>query len=493
GIRWDEQHIAGQDVKYTFTDSWSPRIGVAIDPWGDRKSKISAGYNRLHWSIPLDAAVRSLSSELDLLGLAFQPVISGTNISVVTDSAHLLNKAAGGVTTSPTIFTSGGGEFILPGTRMNMADEFMAGFEHEFKNGLVVSARYVDRRLKRIVEDMSGISPELANVGQSAPSFLGNPSPALDATVNEHKGIPFAVGTPPPASCGTNFLATTDDVGNGAEADDANGNPEAGAGNALCWPQVGVVPNNAVAAANGLVPGSPEFGGEPFSDGIADGFAKPIRVYQAVEIELNKQFSKNWMMRTSWTISKLQGNYQGAFRGDNGQRDPGISSLFDFTPGFYNLLGDQFKPGVLPTDRRHLINAYFSYVFDKYAVKNLTLGTGVQIASGTPVSNYGDHPVYQNAGEVPLGGRGILGRTPVNGQVDVHADYPFKLSERNKLRFGTDLFNIANQKTVLTIDQFRDLTNQPANSNLDFLKPGRGVTTTYQRPFYARFFVRWEF
>ncbi len=32
--------------------------------------------------------------------------------------------------------------------------------------------------------------------------------------------------------------------------------------------------------------------------------------------------------------------------------------------------------------------------------------------SGVPVSEYLAHPVYLNAGEIPVGGRGKLGRTP---------------------------------------------------------------------------------
>jgi hypothetical protein len=190
GIRWDQQHVAGQDVQYTFTDSWSPRIGITVDPVGDRKNKIYFNFARYSFGLPLDAAVRSLSSELDLLAMAFAPVVNGANITVVPDAAHLLNRAgfpAGsgtcsnpaqcGIAASPTVNTAGGGEFVIPGTRWSYLNEFVLGGEHEFKNGLVISARYLDRRLKRIVEDMSGASPEASLAGISVPSFIGNPGP----------------------------------------------------------------------------------------------------------------------------------------------------------------------------------------------------------------------------------------------------------------------------------------------------------------------------
>ena len=59
----------------------------------------------------------------------------------------------------------------------------------------------------------------------------------------------------------------------------------------------------------------------------------PVRNYQAVEIEVNKGFSNGWLMRANYRVARLRGNYEGAFRNDNGQTDPSISSLFDFTTG----------------------------------------------------------------------------------------------------------------------------------------------------------------
>ncbi|HET7186359.1 MAG TPA: hypothetical protein VFI82_16880, partial [Terriglobales bacterium] len=353
-------------------------------------------------------------------------------------------------------------------------------------NGLVISARYLDRRLKRIVEDMSGASPEASLAGISVPSFIGNPGPQLDAATNE-KSIAYPANLNPgdagfPTACTTPPGSPGPIVLNPPE--DASGNNFL-PGQALCFAQVGVAKAGNPA---GLDAGTPLYGGEPIPDGISDGFPSPIRRYQAFELEVNKQFSRNWLMRASWTVSKLYGNYQGAFRGDNGQIDPGISSLFDFTAGVYNLLGDQFKPGYLNSDRRHIVNGYFSYTFDKYGVKGLTMGTGVRINSGTPISNFGNHPVYNNAGEVPVGGRGSLGRTPVNGQVDLHAEYPFHITEKSRLKIGADLFNLANSKTILTVDQFNALSNLPVGSNKDFQTPN-----TFQAPFYARFSVRWEF
>jgi len=63
GVRWEQWRMAGTGSKYTFTDNWAPRVGVAIDPFGDRKTKIYGNFGRYNYQTPLDAAVRSLSGE----------------------------------------------------------------------------------------------------------------------------------------------------------------------------------------------------------------------------------------------------------------------------------------------------------------------------------------------------------------------------------------------------------------------------------------------
>ena len=68
------------------------------------------------------------------------------------------------------------------------------------------------------------------------------------------------------------------------------------------------------------------------------------------------------MLRVNYRWAKLYGNYEGLYRNDNNQIDPSINSLFDFTNGVLGLLGDQFKPGYLNTDRRQTGNLYGSYV-----------------------------------------------------------------------------------------------------------------------------------
>jgi len=167
--------------------------------------------------------------------------------------------------------------------------------------------------------------------------------------------------------------------------------------------------------------------------------------------------------------------------------------LFDFTTGNFNQLGGQFTPGVLNQDRQQVANGYFSYVFDHGKLKNLSLGSGAGIRTGTPITELAAHPVYLNSGEIPIGGRGALGRTPTTGNVDIHADYFVRLTERFGLRFGMDMFNVTNAKRVNFFNQNIDLKFGVPNA--DFLKPGNVAVLgdAIQAPFNARAFFRLEF
>src|SRR5256886_15862848 len=105
-------------------------------------------------------------------------------------SATLLNSASGGIGNAVTVGLSGGEPF-QPGIRMEYTDEYVAGFQHEFRGGLVFGVRYIDRRLKRVIEDEGGISVEqfnaLANNGGGLNYFIGNPNSKSDVFVNPNE------------------------------------------------------------------------------------------------------------------------------------------------------------------------------------------------------------------------------------------------------------------------------------------------------------------
>ena len=59
-------------------------------------------------------------------------------------------------------------------------------------------------------------------------------------------------------------------------------------------------------------------------------FDDPVHRYQAVEFTLEPALGDNWSALASYRWSRLRGNFEGFYRDDNGQSDPGITSLYDF-------------------------------------------------------------------------------------------------------------------------------------------------------------------
>jgi hypothetical protein len=109
-----------------------------------------------------------------------------------------------------------------------------------------------------------------------------------------------------------------------------------------------------------------------------------------------------------------------------------------------------------------------------------------------PINDLLPHPVYLNAGEVPINGRGSLGRTPFFGQLDLHADYPWVINERYRMSFIADFFNVTNNTKLRLPDQFRQL--DLGVTNPDFLQPSTlTLISGYHLPFNMRLGMRFEF
>ena len=237
---------------------------------------------------------------------------------------------------------------------MEYENEYLLGFQRQIGSGAVLGVRYSDRRLGRVVEDIGSESPEGALVDYGYAGGIANVTASTDMSVNEDEvtytpaqwttangntpNLDAANYVAPAAGC---TYANDTSVANGGLFRHYDGTPYGGA----------CVVNNTVA-------------GDAGADGKPDGFANPTRRYQELVVEFNRNLKNHWQARINYRFAKLWGNYEGFFRNDNGQSDPGISSLFDFTNGAIGLLGDQTKPGFLNTDRRHVGNLSVAYVVE---------------------------------------------------------------------------------------------------------------------------------
>ncbi|NTW84859.1 MAG: TonB-dependent receptor [Holophagaceae bacterium] len=228
-------------------------------------------------------------------------------------------------------------------------------------------------------------------------------------------------------------------------------------------------------------------------EGVAT-FPSPTRNYYAFEFEMRKTTGKyNAFMNLR--LSKLEGNYEGLFRNDNGQSDPNISSLYDLpvelledsTRGLTGM--EQFLIGALPSDRTLVVNAGGSYNLDM----GLTLGFTARYMTGTPITSYLAHPVYENAGEIPVYGRGVEGRLPSRFLMDLAAQYSFNLGTSKRLTLIANVFNTFNQQKVTALDTAMDLGINTVNPN--YMRPTGvvGGTPAYDAGRRVRLGVKFSF
>jgi hypothetical protein len=212
-----------------------------------------------------------------------------------------------------------------------------------------------------------------------------------------------------------------------------------------------------------------------YLEGTTIAFETPKHDYDALEFTANKRLANRWSLTSSYRWSRLTGNFEGFFRNDNGQSDPGISSLYDFPTndptyatlgrevlgfnGDIRFLGNAGN-GPLPLDRTHDIKLYGSYAFDN----GVNLALGMEFESGAPLTALAANPVYDVGGEIPLTVRGagfetsdgFRTRTPWTRPVSAQASYRLALGRR-ALVLTADVFNVFDTQTTLDYNSFADL------------------------------------
>ena len=244
----------------------------------------------------------------------------------------------------------------------------------------------------------------------------------------------------------------------------------------------------------------------PVIPGFGASHEDPIQDYDAVEIFADKRFDGRWALQASYRWGKIEGTFEGFFRNDNGQSDPGITSLNDFPtndPSFtqfapvFGFRGDirflgALGDGPLPNDRRHQFKVFGSYLVPRTG--GLNVGVSGIFNSGAPLTALAANPVFDNGGEIPEGPRGS-GIQTVNGfkhrtdfeyNVDLHADYAFRLPGGKRIQAIVDVFNLFDIDQVTAFDNFTELSFSVPN-------PDFGKIRGFQDPLQVRIGARFHF
>ena len=221
------------------------------------------------------------------------------------------------------------------------------------------------------------------------------------------------------------------------------------------------------------------------------GLAKYSRLYDGLELTLERPFDGKWGLNASYTLSKSRGTAEGYVQSNLDQEDAGITQDFDFgsfTDG---------ANGPLPNDRRHVFKVYGNYALND----TMRLGFNAVLASGRPKSCIGFVPStvpdfaesgnYTSASSYYCGGklspRGSAGRTPWTTTFDLSFAYLPKLAT-GKLTLQADVFNLLNTQRVTETNEVGDYSRDDTRPSLNYGNP-----TSFQSPRTVRLTARYEF
>ena len=181
------------------------------------------------------------------------------------------------------------------------------------------------------------------------------------------------------------------------------------------------------------------------------------RIYDGLEFRLRKRLTNRWEFTTSYTYSRLFGNYAGLANSDeNGRTDPNSSRNFDQMTMYYDHNGQPVE-GRLQTDRPHVFKFQGSYDF-KWGT---SIGVYQILQSGTPLQTQMNH--LSGIFFFPFG-RGDLGRTPVYSQTDLLAQHTLRTFGNYRVNVNANITNLFDQDIVTGVftQPYRD------NINLSF-------------------------
>jgi len=438
-----------------LNNMWAPRVGLIYDWTKEGRSKVSAHWGRFYDNIPLRINERSFGGEANLQQSytrntqcgATDETIGGSNASNCEGIPEVAEQIVGGA-----------GILIAPGIKPQFMDELVLGAEYELIEDLKVGISYQNRRIGRVLEDVS--------VDNANTYILANPGEFDSGEENRLE----------------NEISALDTM----------------AGGEACMAAVDI--DSPACQRDRLQNDLDQFRGIRIFD-------KPRRDYHALQFLVNKRFSKNFFAQASYTYSVLVGNYPGKFSADTGQVDPNITSQFDLI----ELLAN--RDGRLPNDRPHYFKLDSWYRFDLKELGVITPGIRLRALSGTPIDALGAHYLY-GFGESYILPRGELGRTDWDAGIDLSVSYGRKITEGINLEVFLQTFNVFNRQAEFSVSEnytfddanpvvggeFRDLiflksldpqgneTNIPVDRNANFGNPqGR------YGPFSARFGFRLTF
>jgi outer membrane receptor protein involved in Fe transport len=409
GIRWEGQslnNVSNPDSNgFTINNSWAPRVQAIWDFTGSGRGKVAGSWGRFFYAMPLDLGDRTFGAERSLIyymptsaqgGAPGCAIPGGADAAVMANPANqnLVNYDTRQLSPSACGVTNWGGN----AGGSNRSYLFRTSGTAASPVSPDISQAYVDQFGGQIeYEVLSDLSVGLEYAGRRQGDIIEDMSP------NDGEG--YYIGNP---TKGGEFVGS----------DGVTYNPSAPTATDTATGRLMVIP-----------------------------FPKPERSYDGITASVRKNFSRGWQASASYTYSVLRGNYAGPYRPEDGQLDPGITSVYDIPSIMTN------QKGYLAGDRPHQIKLYGSYTWAASPRFSLTGGAAYTGMSGTPVSALAGYNELYDVSQTFVVPRGMGGRTPWTNKVDLRGALEYVIKPPYALKFTVDVFNVFNSEEIIAIDQ----------------------------------------
>lgn len=412
GARFEKQDLkdwrGDTFMKFGFGDAVSPRVGMIWDVNNDGKSKISINYAKYYEQMPQRLSMRQQGREVftrTWYGLTGYRTSGLPDFD--TSDIRAFEDYAAPFSDVP----------IQKGLKLPKRVEYVIGYDRTI-DGWTVGIHGKYRKLTDPIED---ITP-----------WIYDPNDADGSTPDDG----FAGGRP--VDFGMAYPSTS--------------------------PYYGYYYGQAILA--NPKPGTIRWKPKSYSGSIGEvdaqgylnwnsWYPEAYNIYRAVDLTVERQ-TERYYVNASITWSRMEGTYEGLVSSSNGQTDANITASWDY-PMYVGS-------GLLPLDRTMQVKLVGSYNWNLGPGK-LTAGFNFSLASGTPISKWGngeaDHwiDVGSYGDSIPLNNKlGQMGRTPSTSNTDFHVDYAFKLGKVQMVP-SLDVFNLFNQRMATAVDEFETDSN----------------------------------
>jgi Outer membrane receptor proteins, mostly Fe transport len=373
------------------TDQIAPRLGVAYDLFGDKKTKLFFNWGRYHLPVASNTNVRLAGGEY----------FTEEYYALTSVGADGKNPVLGAKIGETVIYSDGSVHDRREIVDMDIApmyqDEWVVGVQRELTKNLTVGVRGTQRAINATAMDDLIIDHAL-NAWAHRNGFPDYDASGAHAYVLANPGRPIRM-----------FW-------------DFNEN--------------GSLDSNEEAV---LTPEDLQY-------------PAATRKYYAVELFAEKVWDGKWHAQVSYTWSQSYGNYEGWVLSDNGQDDAGITQLFDsplLTSNTYGRLPND-RRHTLKAFGSYAINSEWTIGANLLIESGRPIN---KIGVATELDPAGDEIAGNYGASYLLAPRGSVGRTDTQFITDLSVVYRPKWAN-DRLTFGVTVFNLFNNQAATEVVEY---------------------------------------